>query len=290
MKKITQNQTGPARDFTAWLKWLMIAAVLIGLCLFIIYTTVPKKSPQDTPQPSIKVVSDTITTEAIVEKQYEQARLHLVENYIANRDIDDERVLNAMRTVPRHKFVPQDLINQAYEDHALPIGYGQTISQPYVVAWMTDLLDLKSGDKVLEIGTGSGYQAAILAEMENIDLYSIEIVPELAEQAKARLEALGYNEIHLKQGDGYYGWEEYAPFDAIIVTAAPDHLPQPLVQQLKPGGRLVIPIGPPGFYQTLWKFTLQENGELIGENMGGVGFVPFTGPGIESDTEQSPEP
>jgi protein-L-isoaspartate(D-aspartate) O-methyltransferase len=186
-----------------------------------------------------------------------------------------------MRMVPRHKFVPPDLLDQAYDDHPLSIGYGQTISQPYIVAWMTELLDLKPGEKVLEIGTGSGYQAAVLAELGYVDVYSIEIVPELASSAAQRLQKLGYSQVHVKQGDGYYGWPEYAPFDAIIVTAAPDHMPAPLAAQLAEGGRLVIPIGPPGWYQTLWKFV-EEKGELRAYHMGGVVFVPFTGGGVES--------
>ena len=191
-----------------------------------------------------------------------------------NRD-----VLRAMQTVPRHKFVSPDFVDQAYENHALPIGYGQTISQPYIVAWMTELLELQHGEKVLEIGTGSGYQAAILAALGYVDVYSIEIVPELAESAAKRLQDLGYTNVHIKQGDGYYGWPEYAPFDAIIVTAAPDHLPAPLTKQLIEGGRIVIPIGPPGWYQSLWKFV-KENGELKTYNLGAVAFVPLTGTGL----------
>ncbi len=200
---------------------------------------------------------------------------------IERRGITDKDVLNAMRAVPRHLFVPEGDRDYAYGDYPLPIGYGQTISQPYIVALMTELLELKEGDKVLEIGTGSGYQAAILAEIPGIEVYTIEIIPELAESARERLEGLGYAQIHCKQGDGYYGWPEYAPFDAIIVTAAPDHLPQPLADQLAMGGRMVIPIGPPGGYQTLWKFVKQPDGELQAFNMGGVAFVPFTGAGIE---------
>jgi protein-L-isoaspartate(D-aspartate) O-methyltransferase len=219
-----------------------------------------------------------ITTSAAVPDPFAQARLEMVAQTIQARGISDPDVLRAMRTVPRHKFVLSDYIDQAYEDHPLPIGYGQTISQPYVVAWMTELLKLRPGEKVLEIGTGSGYQAAVLAELGRLKIYSIEIVPELAQSAAARLEALGYNQVKIKQGDGYYGWPEYAPFDAIIVTAAPDHLPAPLVAQLKEGGRLVIPIGPPGEYQTLWKFV-NQNGQLTAYNIGGVSFVPFTGSG-----------
>ena len=194
--------------------------------------------------------------------------------------VSDPDVLRAMAAVPRHAFVPQDYLDQAYENHPLPIGYGQTISQPYIVAWMTELLELQSGEKVLEIGTGSGYQAAILAELGYVEVYSIEIVPELAASAAALLESLGYSEVQIKQADGYYGWAEYAPFDAIIVTAAPDHLPAPLVEQLSEGGRIVIPIGPPGWAQTLWQFV-EEDGELVAYNLGGVRFVPFTGPGVE---------
>jgi protein-L-isoaspartate(D-aspartate) O-methyltransferase len=204
----------------------------------------------------------------------------MVRDTIAARGIQDEAVLRAMRTVPRHQFVPSDLLHMAYEDHPLPIGYGQTISQPYIVAWMTELLDLKEGDRVLEIGTGSGYQAAVLAELGFVEVYSIEIVPELAERATHTLIDVGYDQVHVRQGDGYYGWPETAPFDAIIVTAAPDHLPAPLVGQLDAGGRIVIPIGPPGGFQSLWKFEY-ENGELVAYNQGGVAFVPFTGAGIE---------
>jgi protein-L-isoaspartate(D-aspartate) O-methyltransferase len=152
----------------------------------------------------------------------------------------------------------------------------QTISQPYIVAWMTELLDLQDGDRVLEIGTGSGYQAAVLAELGNVEVYSIEIVPELAQSAAQRLVDLGYTDVHVRQGDGYYGWSEAAPFDAIIVTAAPDHLPAPLVAQLAEGGSIVIPIGPPGGYQSLWRFA-QEEGELVAA--GGVAFVPSPAPG-----------
>ncbi len=237
------------------------------------------RSP-DTPQPVASPVEDA----------YTQARLNLVNTYIAGAGIQDENILRAMETVPRHRFVPSDYIEQAYEDHALPIGYGQTISQPYVVAWMTELLELKPGEKVLEIGTGSGYQAAVLAELGYLDVYTIEIIPELADNAAGLLRELGYNDVHVKQGDGYYGWPEYAPFDAIIVTAAPDHLPSPLVDQLAEGGRIVIPIGPPGWYQSLWKFT-NIKGELKAYNMGGVVFVPFTGEGVESGRgEATPTP
>jgi protein-L-isoaspartate(D-aspartate) O-methyltransferase len=186
-----------------------------------------------------------------------------------------------MRSVPRHLFVPEGERDYAYGDYPLPIGYGQTISQPYIVALMTELLDLKEGDKVLEVGTGSGYQAAVLAELPDVEVYTIEIISELAESARTRLESLGYISVHCQQKDGYYGWPEHAPFDAIIVTAAPDHVPSPLIDQLANGGRMVVPVGPPGGYQTLWKFVKEPDGELRAFNMGGVAFVPLTGPGVE---------
>ncbi|MCP4515926.1 MAG: protein-L-isoaspartate(D-aspartate) O-methyltransferase [Delftia sp.] len=208
-----------------------------------------------------------------------QEREQLVQRTIVERGITDPAVLAAMRAVPRHRFVPSEHQDRAYNDHPLPIGYGQTISQPYIVALMSEALELEPGDRVLEIGTGSGYQAAVLAAIVE-QAYTIEIVPELAQRAAALLAELGYDNVVARQGDGYFGWEEFAPFDAIIVTAAPDHLPQPLVGQLADGGHIVIPIGPPGGYQSLWRFT-RDGDELRAENLGGVIFVPFTGPGIE---------
>ncbi len=217
------------------------------------------------------------------EVAFQQARAEMVARTIAARGISNSEVLRAMQTVPRHRFVPPDYVGQAYDDRALPIGYGQTISQPYIVALMTELLNLQEGDRVLEVGTGSGYQAAVLAELGFVEVYTIEIIPELAASAEARLQELGYTDIHIMQGDGYYGWPEHAPFDAIIVTAAPDHLPQPLFEQLAEGGRLVIPIGPPGWYQTLWLFV-KENGEKKAYNMGECIFVPLTGTGVTGAT------
>ena len=184
---------------------------------------------------------------------YAAQRDRLVERTIVDRGISDPAVLAAMRTVPRHLFVLDEYLDEAYADHPLPIGYGQTISQPYIVAWMTELLELQPDDRVLEIGTGSGYQAAVLAVIVD-KVYTIEIIPELAGSAEERLARLGYANAVVKQGDGYFGWEEFAPYDAIIVTAAPDHLPQPLVGQLKEGGFIVIPIGPQGGFQSLWRF------------------------------------
>ncbi len=169
-------------------------------------------------------------------------RQTMVDDHIRGRGITDQRVLAAMRSVPRERFVPETVTGQAYADHPLPIGYGQTISQPYIVAYMSETLQVTKSSKVLEIGTGSGYQAAILGELAG-EVYSIEIVPELADRARQTLDALGYKNIHVRTGDGYRGWPEQAPFDRIMVTAAPDHVPQPLVDQLATGGRLVIPVG-----------------------------------------------
>lgn len=194
---------------------------------------------------------------------------------IEDRGVLDTAVLRAMRTVPRHEFVLPDYSSQAYDDHPLPIGYGQTISQPYIVAAMTELLRIKPGDRVLEVGTGSGYQAAVLAELTD-EVYSVEIIAELHARASEALKKLGYGKVQLKHADGYYGWEEHAPYDAIIVTAAPDHIPQPLISQLKEGGRLVIPVGPPGSYQTLWLLE-KKGGKTTSREVMGVVFVPLTG-------------
>jgi protein-L-isoaspartate(D-aspartate) O-methyltransferase len=216
---------------------------------------------------------------ATVAYPFVKQREALVQRTIIERGVTAPDVVRAMRTVPRHLFVPEAYLSQAYADHPLPIGYGQTISQPYIVALMTELLDLEASDRVLEIGTGSGYQAAVLAEIVD-QVHTIEIVPELAELAAARLAELDYDNVIATQGDGYYGWEEFAPYDAIIVTAAPDHLPQPLVGQLKDGGFIVVPIGPTGGFQSLWRFT-RSGDELTAENLGGVRFVPLTGSGVE---------
>jgi protein-L-isoaspartate(D-aspartate) O-methyltransferase len=201
----------------------------------------------------------------------------MVSQQIQGRGISDPGVLAVMRRVARDRFVPADMVSQAYEDHPLPIGYGQTISQPYIVALMTESLRLKPGDRVLEIGTGSGYQAAILAEL-GAEVFTVEIVPELAQQAAERLRQLGYDKVQVRNADGYFGWPEHAPYDAIIVTAAPDHLPQPLVSQLRDGGRLVVPIGPQGAVQTLWLFD-KSGGDVQASNLGEVRFVPLTGSG-----------
>jgi protein-L-isoaspartate(D-aspartate) O-methyltransferase len=214
------------------------------------------------------------------EDPFREQRQEMVRKTIEMRGVQDPNVLKAMNCVPRHEFVPAEYLERAYGDHPLPIGYGQTISQPYIVAWMTELIELAPGEKVLEIGTGSGYQAAVLAELGDLEIFSIEIVPELAENAAQQLDRLGYSDVQVRLGDGYYGWEEESPFDAIIVTAAPNHLPGPLAAQLAEGGRLVIPIGPQGSFQTMWVWV-NEDGDLKAFNMGLVSFVPLTGEGVK---------
>ncbi len=197
----------------------------------------------------------------------------MVESQIEMRGITDPAVLRAMRTVPRHRFVPDSDRDRAYGDHPLPIGYGQTISQPYIVAMMSEALGVGPGDRVLEVGTGSGYQAAVLAEM-GCEVFTMEVIPELAARAETTLAEFGYD-VTVANADGYFGWPEHAPFDGIIVTAAPDHVPQPLIEQLAPGAALVIPIGPVGAVQTMWRFTVADDGTIQGDNLGSVVFVPF---------------
>jgi protein-L-isoaspartate(D-aspartate) O-methyltransferase len=214
-----------------------------------------------------------MNTESSQEQTYAQARERMVRFQIEARQVRDKLVLAAMRKVPRHLFVPANLRDQAYADGPLPIGGGQTISQPYIVALMTELLGLKGGEKVLEIGTGSGYQAAVLAEIAD-QVYSVEIICSLAQTAESRLKQLGYDNVTVECADGYQGWKEHAPFDGIIVTAAPDHVPPPLIEQLKVGAKLVIPVG--DVYQELQVITKTETG-ITEMNAIPVRFVPMTG-------------
>lgn len=233
--------------------------------------TAPMPSPSETPSFPIPSSVDRDFADS---DEMRRQRDQLVDSYVAPR-VTDAQVIAAMRAVPRHSFVPTQWLGAAYSDHPLPIGHGQTISQPSLVAMMTELLRLDDGDRVLEIGTGSGYQAAILGELTP-EVYSVEIIPELAGVARVVLDRLGYGDVRIDRRDGYFGWEEHAPYDAIIVTAAPDHLPPPLVAQLDPdGGRLVIPIGPVGDVQVLWLVTRQGN-EVVMERVLEVRFVPLT--------------
>jgi protein-L-isoaspartate(D-aspartate) O-methyltransferase len=210
---------------------------------------------------------------ATTEPDFERLRAAMVREQLQQRDVKDPGVLAAMLKVPRHEFVPANIINSAYADSALPLDLGQTISQPYIVGFMTQALKLTGGESVLEIGTGSGYQAAVLAEIVS-EVYSVEILPELAEHAGTLLGKMGYKNIHIRTGDGYEGWPEFAPFDRVIVTAAPDRVPQPLIDQLKSGGRMVIPVG--RLEQQLMIIEKRDSGVVRLSSIP-VRFVPMTG-------------
>lgn len=211
-------------------------------------------------------------TQTIVKDPYEMKRENMIESQIKKRGINDRDVLDAMQKVERHLFVPTELANEAYSDSPLPIGEGQTISQPYIVALMTDVLDLDSHSKVLEIGTGSGYQAAVLAEICD-SVYTVEIFESLATKASSLLKVLGYTNIKVKCGDGYAGWQEYSPFDAIIVTCAPSDIPEPLTRQLAEGGRMVIPVGESNTQELV--LIEKRNGLLRQKAIVPVRFVPM---------------
>lgn len=223
-----------------------------------------------------RAIVDTLNWQRPRFDERRDERHRMVKNNIQNRGISDSTVLEAMRHVPRHFFVPKKYQQYAYDNRPLPIGYGQTISQPYIVAYMTELLDIEAGEKVLEIGTGSGYQAAVLSELTP-HVYTIEIIKPLGDQAIRRFETLGYHTIQTKIGDGYKGWPEHAPFDAIILTAAPDEIPHPLIEQLSPEGVLVAPVGNAHDTQILTKIIKNKEGDIRREKKLPVRFVPMTG-------------
>lgn len=220
-------------------------------------------------------VSYSPATKNVSDSDMTGQRNSMVNEQLVRRGIEDKIVLEAMRKILRHRFVDKSLRHMAYSDRPLPIDEGQTISQPYVVAMMTEALALKASDRVLEIGTGSGYQAAVLAEIVK-EVYTIEVRKKLAEKVEKFLDELGYENIKTKYADGYFGWQEYAPFDAIIITASANHIPPPLIKQLKEGGRLIIPLGRTVYRQTLILAT-KKDGKLDVEQMGGVRFVPMVG-------------
>jgi protein-L-isoaspartate(D-aspartate) O-methyltransferase len=214
------------------------------------------------------------------ETEYREARLQMVREQIASSlggrsPVTDEAVLEAMRTVPRHAFVRKSDVRSAYSDRPLPIGYGQTISQPYIVGAMTEMLAVRRGDVVLEVGTGSGYQAAVLSSIVD-SVFTLEIVEPLGRTASDRLSRLGYDNVTVEVGDGYFGWPEKGPFDGIVVTAAASHIPPPLVDQLKPGARMVIPVGAPFQVQALMLVVKRRDGTGVQRNVGAVRFVPLT--------------
>lgn len=253
-----------------------IVLILAGLLVFF---TLCISEDRETPLEIGK--NDTVqdTLQEREDTRFIEARNAMVKSDLRARDIKDEKVLEVMAKVPRHKFVSRDLQEEAYADHPLPIGYGQTISQPYIVALMTQSLNLEKEDKVLEIGTGSGYQAAILAEIVD-DVYTIEIIEELAKKANNTLRELGYENVKVKAGDGYFGWEEQAPFNAIIVTCAANHIPPPLIEQLDEGGRLIIPLGSTKYYQTL-TLVEKKNNSLETRYITSVRFVPMAGEALK---------
>jgi protein-L-isoaspartate(D-aspartate) O-methyltransferase len=219
-----------------------------------------------------------VTTAAAQDRDASDAQLRRAReamvSLIEARDVSDSATLAAMRSVPRHEFVPTDLLDRAYADHPLPIGYGQTISQPYIVAYMTEVLEVDAGMKVLEVGTGSGYQAAVLAEI-GVEVYTIEIFEVLATAARGRLRRLGYDNVTVRHGDGHHGWEERAPFDRVIVTAAAGYIPPALTEQLRPGGRMVIPVGSVYGVQNLILVLKDEEGALRTRSLLPVRFVPM---------------
>lgn len=241
--------------------------LFVSVLLFLTYTGCGTAQEESEP---VKT-KETATED---KSSYDRARKEMVDRQIRRRGVSNERVLAAMEKVERHKFVPANYRSQAYSDYPLPIGEGQTISQPYIVAYMTEILNPTESLKILEIGTGSGYQAAVLGELVK-EVYTIEIVEKLGVEAGILLKDLGYDNVHVKIGDGYKGWPEHAPFDGIIVTAAPDHVPQPLVDQLAEGGRMIIPVGEHP-YQEL-KLLTKKDGKVKEETMIGVLFVPMTG-------------
>jgi len=242
-----------------------------GLSLLLVFSVNPAGRQEEDRQDDTLTENESYTAGG----NRREERYRMVKYQIEERGIKDERVLKALREVPRHLFVPEDVKRDAYADRPLPIGYGQTISQPYIVAYMTEVLNIKEGDKVLEIGTGSGYQAAVLAHITP-NVYTVEIIKELADRAKQTFENLGYSMIKCNHADGYFGWEEHSPYDAIIVTAAAGHVPPPLVEQLKPGGRIVIPIGGPYQVQTLTLVLKERDGSIRSEQLLPVRFVPLT--------------
>jgi len=247
-------------------RMILVIVMLLPSC-----ARTPEKSAE-TNQSGKKMTSQQPPPAA--KDDYSAERQQMVSGQLAGRDIVNQRVLDAMQHVPRHRFVPASMRDRAYGDSPLPIGRGQTISQPYIVALMTQLVEPQPHGKALDIGTGSGYQAAVLAELVK-DVYSIEIVESLAREARDRLQTLGYQNINVRSGDGYHGWESEAPFDIIIVAAAPDHVPSALVEQLARGGKMVIPVGER--FQTLLLIEKDMDGRVVQSEVAPVAFVPMTG-------------
>ena len=254
--------------------WPILAGVF--LVLSVIVTVVPRVQNEAIENQRRKDMSGNAEIDL-----YASARMEMVDKDIKGRGISDQQVLEAMGNVKRHLFVSENLWDFAYGNHPLPIDEGQTISQPYIVAIMTEALELKPGERVLEIGTGSGYQAAVLAELTD-EVYSIEIKELLVERARANLDANGYLNVKTKLGDGYFGWEENAPYDAIIITCAVNHIPTYLLKQLKDGGRLILPLGEIKYYQKLTLITRMGEDMMV-THIGDVRFVPMTGEALKGE-------
>ena len=281
------ESSGPPRS-TGALMAVVLGVAIVGVALLAFQSAKPPCEKHDAPATDI---SDThtsgsknvspIPSQKVPEREhFLQARREMLDKDLRGRDISDPRVLEAMGSVPRQRFVPDSLKQSAYADGPLPIGHGQTISQPYIVALMTQLVCPPPQGRALDVGTGSGYQAAVLAVLCK-QVYSIEIIKPLPESADERLDELGYDNVTVRHGDGYRGWPEHAPFDTIIVAAAPDHVPQPLIDQLAPGGKLVIPVGE--YYQELIFIEKQSDGTVRRRSVAGVAFVPMTG---EAQTDE----
>jgi protein-L-isoaspartate(D-aspartate) O-methyltransferase len=256
----------------------MVRVLVLALCLAVPSSLSAGGAGEEQPDadaPAPRVEHDAASDASAFDERVTE-RERLVESRIASQGITDDAVLEAMRTVPRHAFVPPEYDDAAYADRPLPIGHGQTISQPYVVAYMTEMLEVDASSRVFEVGTGSGYQAAVLAEIV-ATVHTIEIVEPLAESARARLDALGYDNVVVHTGDGYFGWEEAAPYDAIIVTAASGHIPPPLLDQLRPGGRMIIPVGPVHTVQQLILVEKTDEETVTTTQLLPVRFVPMTG-------------
>jgi len=261
----------------------MPAVVLVLLLPLQLFSADPNRHSSQPDQNEIRPVCCDHKHPAFTERAKE--RMEMVAEQIEARDVNDPNVLRAMRTVPRHFFVPASKQRYAYGDHPLPIEQGQTISQPYIVGFMTEALALKPDSKVLEIGTGSGFQAAVCAEIAS-EVYTIEIVEGLAKAAEKRLNELGYKNVFVRAGDGYFGWKENAPFDAIIGTAAAEQIPPPLLEQLKPGGRMILPYENTGGFQYLVLITKDDKGGIHKQNVLPVAFVPMTGRVRQGSVEQ----
>jgi protein-L-isoaspartate(D-aspartate) O-methyltransferase len=265
------EQPTPASRVVIGMAIILLAATAIGGTIMAFWSHLFHASADSAPPPNAKRESPSPGSEA---DPFAAARARMVDQQLRGRDITDPAVLKVMGRLARDRFVPAEMWNQAYEDHPLPIGLGQTISQPYVVALMTQLARPTPQSRALEVGVGSGYQTAVLAELCK-EVYGIEILRPLADNARQRLDALGYRNVTIRCGDGYRGWPERAPFDVILATAAPDHVPAPLVEQLAPGGRLVIPVGR-GF-QELLLVEKRPDGSVVRQNVAPVQFVPMTG-------------